>query len=190
MAYDKIVDSSALNADLTGIANAIRSKGGTSASLAFPAGFINAISQMETGKVTTEVHDLTVASDFGNGTNTIKTILSGNAFIKDNYTKNSFAVVLIPVNPIPMTGAGYIHFIYHGNANIGASDAVRTGVTFRSSSATSLANGVATSKISANGYAYNASFRAYNTGNLEIYIANNLILKAGTYKLILLCWGD
>lgn len=49
MAVDKLVDSTQLNADLTSVANAIRAKGGTSASLAFPAGFVDAIGDIETG---------------------------------------------------------------------------------------------------------------------------------------------
>ena len=52
MAVDKLVDSSQLDSDLTSIANAIRTKGGTSAQLAFPAGFIDAIDAIETGGVT------------------------------------------------------------------------------------------------------------------------------------------
>lgn len=49
MAVDKLVDSSQLDADLTNVADAIRTKGGTSASLAFPAGFVNAIENFESG---------------------------------------------------------------------------------------------------------------------------------------------
>lgn len=49
MAVDKLVDSTQLDTDLTSIANAIRTKGGTSASLAFPAGFVSAIEAIETG---------------------------------------------------------------------------------------------------------------------------------------------
>ena len=49
MAVDKLVDSTQLNADLTSVANAIRAKGGTSASLAFPGGFVDAIGDIETG---------------------------------------------------------------------------------------------------------------------------------------------
>ena len=47
MALDKLVDSTQLNADLTSVANAIRAKGGTSGQLAFPAGFVSAISGIE-----------------------------------------------------------------------------------------------------------------------------------------------
>ena len=49
MAVDKLVDSTQLNSDLTSVANAIRTKGGTSASLAFPAGFVSAIGAITTG---------------------------------------------------------------------------------------------------------------------------------------------
>ncbi len=49
MALDKLVDSEQLNADLTSVANAIRAKGGTSAQLSFPSGFITAINNIPTG---------------------------------------------------------------------------------------------------------------------------------------------
>lgn len=43
MAVDKLVDSTQLDADLTSVANAIRTKGGTSDTLAFPSGFVTAV---------------------------------------------------------------------------------------------------------------------------------------------------
>lgn len=49
MAVDKLVDSAQLDADLTSVANAIRTKGGTSGQLAFPAGFVSAVEAIETG---------------------------------------------------------------------------------------------------------------------------------------------
>ena len=49
MAYDKVIDSSRLDSDLTSVADAIRSKGGTSEALAFPAGFVSAIEAIEAG---------------------------------------------------------------------------------------------------------------------------------------------
>ena len=49
MSIDKAVDSTQLDADLTSVANAIRTKGGTSADLAFPAGFVSAIDAIPTG---------------------------------------------------------------------------------------------------------------------------------------------
>lgn len=49
MSLDKLVDSTQLDTDLTSVANAIRTKGGTSASLAFPAGFVQAIAAIPSG---------------------------------------------------------------------------------------------------------------------------------------------
>ena len=49
MSLDKLVDSSQLDTDLTSVANAIRTKGGTSAQLAFPAGFVSAIENIPSG---------------------------------------------------------------------------------------------------------------------------------------------
>ena len=51
MSIDKAVDSTQLNTDLTSVANAIRTKGGTSASLAFPAGFVQAIGDIPSGGI-------------------------------------------------------------------------------------------------------------------------------------------
>ena len=49
MSADKLVDSTQLNSDLTSVANAIRTKGGTSASLDFPADFVTAIGAIPSG---------------------------------------------------------------------------------------------------------------------------------------------
>ena len=49
MAYDKAVDSAVLDAGLTSVADAIRQKGGTSASLTFPQGFVDAIGEISGG---------------------------------------------------------------------------------------------------------------------------------------------
>ena len=49
MALDKLVDSTQLDSDLTSVANAIRTKGGTSAQLAFPSDFVSAINAISGG---------------------------------------------------------------------------------------------------------------------------------------------
>ena len=51
MAYDKVIDSSVLDAGLKQIADAIREKGGTTDSLAFPAAMADAIAANEAGGV-------------------------------------------------------------------------------------------------------------------------------------------
>ena len=60
MAIDKAIDSAQLNANLSAAANAIRTKGGTSEELLFPAGFITAIENIPLGGVTTETIDVTI----------------------------------------------------------------------------------------------------------------------------------
>ena len=47
----KIVNATQLDSDLTSVANAIRTKGGTSAQLAFPSEFITAIADIITSRV-------------------------------------------------------------------------------------------------------------------------------------------
>lgn len=49
MSADKLVDSTQLDSDLTSVANAIRTKGGTSASLIFPSDFVSAINAISGG---------------------------------------------------------------------------------------------------------------------------------------------
>lgn len=52
MAVDKLVDSAQLDSGLTQVANAIRTKGGTSESLAFPSGFVSAVESIPSGSAT------------------------------------------------------------------------------------------------------------------------------------------
>ncbi len=70
MAVDKLVDSTQLDADLTSVANAIRTKGGTSADLAFPAGFVSAVNAIPTGGTTPNYLDCAT---------TLESIFSGSS---------------------------------------------------------------------------------------------------------------
>lgn len=63
MSADKLVDSSQLDTDLTAVANAIRTKGGTAAQLAFPAGFVSAINAISGGGPTPTLITKTVAAN-------------------------------------------------------------------------------------------------------------------------------
>lgn len=97
MAVDKLVDSTQLNADLTSVANAIRTKGGTSAQLAFPAGFVSAIDAIPTGggggNATIETGTFTLASAItvANSGTTINVGFSGHPnFIYIWLDKDSF----------------------------------------------------------------------------------------------------
>lgn len=55
MSYNKSIDSSAINTDLTSVANAIRTKTGSSNQLAFPSGFISEINNIPTGSANCEL---------------------------------------------------------------------------------------------------------------------------------------
>ena len=52
MAFDKVIDSAKLDADITTIADAIRAKAGTSGKMAFPNGMADAVRSIPSGGVT------------------------------------------------------------------------------------------------------------------------------------------
>lgn len=81
MALDKLVDSSQLDTDLTSVANAIRAKGGTSAQLAFPAGFVSAVQAIPTGTTPTGTKQISITA---NGTTTEDVTNYANAEITVN----------------------------------------------------------------------------------------------------------
>ena len=67
MAHDKVVDSAALDAQLTSIADAIRSKGGTTDQLTL-AGMVNAINAIQTGSggIQSASGEYSIAEDVAN----------------------------------------------------------------------------------------------------------------------------
>ena len=67
MAYDKVVDSAVLDADLKTVADSIRAKGGTSAQLSFPDGMAAAVAAIQTGGGNAVIQPLAVTA---NGTYT------------------------------------------------------------------------------------------------------------------------
>jgi hypothetical protein len=185
MAYDKVIDSEVLGGDLTAVADAIRNRAGITDLLLFPSGFVDAVKGI---KVKTESYEVTFPSDLGGDATTNLEVLTNNDLIKENYDKEGFGVLLIPANPSALLDQYVTHCIYHGNANIGASDSVRYGFAFQSNSSSSLGYSGLTAKISETNY--NACFRARDTGNLNLYVANSRKIKAGTYIIILICWED
>lgn len=109
MAYDKLVDGAQLDSDLGDIADAIRAKGGTSASLAFPAGFVSAVQEIETGTTPSGTKNISIST---NGT-TIEDVTnyasaqitvavpqpSGSTTLTDNgtYDISQYASVVVAV---------------------------------------------------------------------------------------------
>lgn len=58
MAYDKVIDSTKLDADITTIADAIREKSGTSGKMTFPSGMADAVRNIQTGVELPELNEL------------------------------------------------------------------------------------------------------------------------------------
>ena len=82
MSVDKLVDSTQLDTDLTSVANAIRTKGGTSAQLAFPTDFVSAINAISGGTAGTFVlSDYVIPSSKWVAQNSIPNVLSDGGCI-------------------------------------------------------------------------------------------------------------
>lgn len=67
MSINKIVNSTRLDQDLESVANAIRTKGGTSAELEFPSGFVSAVQAIPSGGGTTITDGIVVKTRNANG---------------------------------------------------------------------------------------------------------------------------
>ena len=57
MATYKVVDADQLNADMTSVADSIRTKGGTTEALAWPDGYKTAIEEIQTGGSWSQISD-------------------------------------------------------------------------------------------------------------------------------------
>lgn len=185
MAYDKVIDSSVLEANLKSVANAIRTKGGTSANLAFPTGFANAISAIEAGGGNMEKREITFASDEMGASAKEVSILNGNAFIKEHYAKDGFFAVMRAKSITPI--AYGVLFLYHGNRKLTSAASPSHGSVLmrHGTTATDTANAGVNGAI--NGSTWNLGFRATSAGNLNLYMPANRNVGAGTYELYLIC---
>ena len=92
MAIDKAIDSGALDASLTAVADAIRAKGGTNAALAFPDGFVSAIGAISTGSGAGN-------PNWGLGSNAVPSSLSGMFYALENGTAKTGKLTLTSVLP-------------------------------------------------------------------------------------------
>lgn len=184
MAYDKVIDSSVLDANLKSVANAIRTKGGTSANLAFPTGFVNAISAIETGSVQIERHEITVASNLTGASAYRPILLNGSAFVKEHYAKDGFFMLMRTITST--AGAYNILGIAQGNiafCKIGSSNYYGI-VLMYNSAGSGVANATTVYKLS-NTAPYNAGLMGHSNGNVGICLPANRNLSAGTYELII-----
>ena len=106
MALDKVVDSAALDTQLTSIADAIRAKTGGSDSLVFPDGFLQAIAAIEAGGGSGGGHAFqcgTVVS--ADGTNLVVPCTLDNILIVRNLPPNSkYTAYLLNANLLVADG--------------------------------------------------------------------------------------
>lgn len=98
MATYKVVDADQLDADMTGLADTIRTKGGTSADLAWPEGYKAAVQAIETGKALPTLSDPGTAEDLRAGKQLIDQegkIVTGTALVAGGgvYPDGAFAPV-------------------------------------------------------------------------------------------------
>ena len=110
MAVDKLVDSAQLDADLTSVADAIRTRSGESGSLSFPNGFVAAVNSIEgitnvqidgTSIVDNGVANIPLASYSTAGVTKI-----GNGFYIDSNSPEMLHVNLASVNNIKAGTSG------------------------------------------------------------------------------------
>ena len=126
MALDKLVNSTALDTGLTSIANAIRTKGGTSEQLTFPEGFVDAVEDIPTG------------GGGGGGSDVIFYDYDGT--ITNSYSASEFAsLAALPANPSHegLIAQGWnwslanakTYVAKHGKLNIGQMYVTQSGAT-------------------------------------------------------------
>lgn len=125
MSVDKLVDSTQLDADLTSVANAIRTKGGTSASLAFPAGFVSAIGDIPTGGGDPNENLLKLAKD----ALTSVELDMGNTVMKERMFNSAKALLTAKIWNIADASGQYGQYIFYNCTNL--QTAVLTGSNAR-----------------------------------------------------------
>ena len=156
MAIDKAVDSTQLNSDLTSVANAIRTKGGTSAQLAFPADFVSAIAAIPTGSIGLGYDEKTV-------------LVKGNSPTVDRAFDNFIFIAQVDEDEIPDTYPGnsktwFMMFAYIDGKFIPKSG--HKGYTVNTGGSSSPFNGGASNLSYTSIGATSITFSAYTSQNM------------------------
>lgn len=146
-------------ADLTSVANAIRTKGGTSAQLAFPQDFVDAVQAIPTGIAPTGTKQISITA---NGTTTEDVAAYANAEITVN----------VPSGPSPTLITKTITENGTYNASSDNADGY-SSVTVSTASARSVLNGSITSYVD-DGITSIVKYGLYNCKNLREFICHNI----------------
>ena len=182
MALDKLVDSTQLDADLTTVANAIRSKGGTSAELSFPSGMAAAIGAIPTGAANFKKFNVTLPTVFSGGD---LTLVSGDADVAAHYADNNAIVLFYPAsykeiettrNAIfaSIVGNTLLRKKYDGTDVYGASPWLTS---------TALGGFSHPTKLSTH-TSYTGHLRAKSSGDITIYVGGTYDLLDGDYYVL------
>ncbi|MBP5720416.1 MAG: leucine-rich repeat protein [Bacteroidales bacterium] len=116
MALDKLVDSTQLDADLTSVANAIRTKGGTSADLEFPSGFVTAIGNISGGGGGIDMPTITVT--WNDNWDTIVSVVCDKTFSEcETYCNNGIYNCVLIQKDQSQTWTGQIFATWYDQAS-------------------------------------------------------------------------
>ena len=127
---------------------------------------------------------ITVDTALGAGTNTNKTVLSGNDFVKAHYDDENFFAMWYPVDATTAAASGIVGVVFQGNRAMLTTKTTYYGFMIRSSGETANASLTShTAKVSGTGY--NVSLRANSSGNINLYVASSFTVPAGNYLLVL-----
>ena len=191
MAYDKVVDSASLDSKLTQVADAIRTKGNTSADLQFPSGFISAIQAIQTGTelqivvsvksgatVTATKGSMSVSGTSVNGTCTLVVPEAGTWTVKatlGGQTSDTKSVSVVDSYAVALT---FFSATITVNVDSGASVTLKKGGT---TIATKTSNGTAVFTVTETGaYTVTATKNGQTTSG-----SVNVVSSTTSYSLTL-----
>lgn len=151
------------------------------------ANYASAVVNVPTGGGSDNFHviPLTLAQLGDASANKNNTLITGNDFVKANYSKDGFFVLLIPLDAADSVQENkYSPFLYQGNRCIVNSKSPAYGIRTNGNGSGSYATSVChTTKVSGSGYT--AALRATSAGNVSVYTNAGYYVPAGDYLLVL-----
>ena len=196
MAYDKVVDSASLDSKLTQVADAIRTKGNTSADLQFPSGFISAIQAIQTGTelqiivsvtsgatVTATKGSLSVSGTAVSGTCTLVVPEAGTWSVKATHNGKTSNTKSVTFTDRYTTSLTFFRATITVNVDSGASVTLKKGGT---TIATKTSNGTAVFTVTETGaYTVTATKNGQTTSG-----SVNVVSGTTSYSLTLIFLKD